>query len=88
MRRFNLDLQTALIFVTVPSKQDTVRGLVPAGSEVIPLQMRDVEQTLAPFLPIRPDVLLVVASAWEGFLRIARTVLRAAGYDSDAARSI
>jgi hypothetical protein len=73
------------IFVTVPSNQNAVRRLVPAGSEVLTLQMRHVDGALAPYLPIPPEVLLVIASAWHGFLRIARTVLTAASYDLDAA---
>lgn len=72
------------IFVTVPSQQSAIRGLVPAGSEMMILQMRDVDQALAPYFPIRSDVLLVIASAWQGFLQIARTVLAAASCDSDA----
>lgn len=72
------------VFVTVPSKQETVSRLLPAASEVLTLQMRRVDQALAQYLPIRPDLLLVVASAWPGFLRIARTVLTAAGFDPDA----
>lgn len=71
-------------FVTVPSKQAQVQGLLPAASEVLTLQMRRVDQALAPYLPIAPEVLLVVASAWPGFLRIARTMLTAAGFDPDA----
>lgn len=72
------------IFVTVPSKQRAVCGLLPAASEVLPLQMRQVDQLLAQYLPVRPEVLLVIASAWPGFLQISRTMLTAAGCDPDA----
>jgi DNA-binding transcriptional regulator YhcF (GntR family) len=72
------------IFVTVPSKQNMVRRLLPATSEVLTLQIHRIDQLLAPYLPIHPDVLLVIASAWGDFLRIARTMLTAAGCDPDA----
>jgi DNA-binding transcriptional regulator YhcF (GntR family) len=72
------------IFVTVPSKHAAVRRLLPATSEVVTLQIRRVDQALAQYLPIHPEVLLAIASAWPGFLRIARTVLTAAGCDPDA----
>lgn len=71
-------------FVTVPSKHAAVRALLPAASEVLTLQMRRVDQALAQYLPIPAELLLVVASAWPGFLRIARTMLAAAGFDPDA----
>jgi len=71
-------------FVTVPSKQAQVQGLLPAAAEVLTLQMRRVDQALASYLPIPAEVLLVVASGWPGFLRIARTMLTAAGFDPDA----
>lgn len=72
------------IFVTVPSKQETVRRLLPAESELVSLQMHSVDEVLSHHLPIRPEVLLVVASAWPDFLEIARTVLMAAGCEPDA----
>ncbi len=72
------------IFVTVPSKQRAVRVLLPAAAEVLTLQMRRVDEALAQYLPVSPEVLLIVASAWPGFLRIARAVLTAAGFDPDA----
>lgn len=71
-------------FVTVPSQQAAVRRLLPPLSEVLTLQMHPVDQALAQYLPIRPDMLVVIASAWPGFLQIARNVLTAAGCDPDA----
>jgi hypothetical protein len=58
--------------------------LVPGGPEVVSLQVRQVDRTLHQYLPIRPELLIVVASSWPGFLEIARAVLTAAGCDPDA----
>ena len=72
------------IFLTVPSKERVIRGLLPAASELLTLQFRHVDDALAQYLPIRPETLLVIASAWPSFLQIARTMLMAAGCDPDA----
>lgn len=72
------------VLLTVPSKEAEVRRLSNAATEVLPLQIRPVARSLEPYLPVRQDVLTVVASAWPDFLEIARTVLIAAGYDPEA----
>jgi len=72
------------VFVTVPSKHAEVRAILPAATEVVPLQVRSVAGSLATYLPVRPEVLVVIASGWSAFLDIARTVLTAAGYDPEA----
>ncbi len=72
------------VFLTVPSKLSNVRALTPAASEVVALQVRQVARSLAPYLPVQPDVLTVVASGWPSFLAIARTMLTAAGHDPEA----
>lgn len=75
---------TDSVFVTVPSRQEEVSALVPIGSEVVFLQMRQVARLLAQYLPVRAEVLTVIASGWPGFLEIGRTVLLAAGCDPEA----
>ncbi len=72
------------VLLTMPSKQDDVRALVPIGSEVVSLQVRQVAGLMAKYVPVRPEVLIVIASGWPGFLKMARTVLTAAGYDPQA----
>jgi GntR family transcriptional regulator len=71
------------VFLTLPSKHADLCSLVPAGSEVVALQVRHVDRELTEYLPLRPDVLVVIASGWSGFLEIARTVLTAAGCDPE-----
>lgn len=72
------------VFLTVPSKLAHVRVLAPAGSEVIALQVRQVARSLVQYLPVRPEVLTVIASGWPSFLKMARTMLTAAGHDPEA----
>src|ERR1019366_7827716 len=40
------------IFLTVPSKERVIRGLLPAASELLTLQFRHVDDALAQYLPI------------------------------------
>ncbi|MBV9265171.1 MAG: GntR family transcriptional regulator [Acidobacteriaceae bacterium] len=72
------------IFITVPSNQSRVRALIPSESDLVPLQVTPVARALAHYLPVPTNVLLAVVSGWSGFLEIAKSVLSAAGIDSDA----
>ena len=72
------------VFITVPSKQAGLRAILPVAATVVPLQVRSVASALAMRLPVRPAVLIIIASGWPAFLDIARTVLTAAGYDPEA----
>src|SRR5262249_2174544 len=66
------------------SKLDSVQDALPDGNELIELQLRSVPQSLLPWLPAtsRRDLLIGVASHWPEFLKQARTMLVAAGFDS------
>jgi len=72
------------VFLTLPSKYSEVRLLAPDTSEVVALQVRQVDRELSQYLPVRPEVLTVVASSWPEFIEIARTMLTAAGWDPEA----
>ncbi len=72
------------ILITVPSKYVELRALASGALDVIALQMQPVDLEVAKYLPVRPEVLTVIASGWKGFLDIARTVLTAAGVDAEA----
>jgi len=72
--------------VTLPSKLDRVKAELP-GSRVHCLRIRSVPMSLAEHLPppgSRAGLLVGVASRWPDFLRFARTMLVAAGFDADA----
>lgn len=70
--------------VVLVSKFEKVRAQLPAGAECLALQVRSVPGSLAQWMPIPPDALIVVASRWGDFLKWARTMLLAAGVHRDA----
>ena len=74
------------LVVVLPSKFERVQALLSA-TRVHCLRVRSVPVSLAEHLPpahARSGVLLGVASRWPDFLRFARTMLVAAGFESDA----
>jgi DNA-binding transcriptional regulator YhcF (GntR family) len=70
--------------VSLAGKEKLVRQIVPGGEELLMLQVRSVPESLSGWLPAPPGVLLGVASRWPGFLKLARTILLAAGFDPDS----
>lgn len=66
-----------------PSKTKMVREVLPAGLELIPLQIRSANKWLDPELPSLKGKLIGVVSNWVDFREIARTMLAAAGVDPD-----
>lgn len=66
-----------------PSKTKMVRAALPAGLELIPLQIRSANKWLDPELPSLKGKLIGVVSNWVDFREIARTMLAAAGVDPD-----
>jgi len=66
-----------------PSKTKMVQAVLPAGVELITLQIRSANAWLAPSLPDLKDKLIGVVSHWPEFLIIARTMLAAVGIDPD-----
>jgi GntR family transcriptional regulator len=67
-----------------PSKTAMVRALLPAGIELITLQIRSANAWLSPWLPAPQGHLIGVASRWPEFLTTARTMLIAAGIPAEA----
>jgi GntR family transcriptional regulator len=70
--------------IALPSKVESVRKALPAGTECIALHVRSVPTSLGEWMPAATDKLVGVASRWPGFLQSARTMLIAAGFDADA----
>jgi DNA-binding transcriptional regulator YhcF (GntR family) len=66
-----------------PSKAKMVRDVLPAGIELITLQIRSANKWLDPELPSLKGKLIGVVSHWVDFRAIARTMLAAAGVDPD-----
>lgn len=77
------DVLLAAIPLCRPSKTKMVRAVLPAGLELIPLQIRSANKWLDPELPSLKGKLIGVVSNWVDFREIARTMLTAAGVDPD-----
>ena len=69
---------------TLPSKALAVKKLLPAGTELVTLQVHPVAPELQAYLqkymPEHSTDLLGIASRWSDFQRIAQTMLVAAGF--------
>jgi GntR family transcriptional regulator len=83
LREAHEAMQSAVV-VVLPSKAKMVRKALPAGTELITLQVRSVPASLAGWLPAPPGSLVGVASRWPNFLKLARTLLIAAGLHADS----
>ncbi len=66
-----------------PSKVKVTRSVLPAGVELVTLQIRSANAWLGPWLPSLTGKLIGVASAWPEFITTARTMLIAAGLDPE-----
>jgi len=65
--------------VVLPSKANAVRKLLPPGTELAVLEVHPVGPAMGEYLPVPEGVLVGIASRWKDFLRIAQTMLIAAG---------
>ncbi len=70
--------------VVLPSKEKAVRNLLPPEAELLTLHIRSVPSSLAEWLPAPSGTLVAVASRWPDFLKMARTMLTAAGLHRDS----
>jgi GntR family transcriptional regulator len=70
--------------VALAGRERMVRQHLPEGTELLVLQARSVPTSLAGWLPAPSGLLLGIASRWPGFLKLARTMLVAAGFHSDS----
>lgn len=67
-----------------PSKTKLIRAALPAGLELITLQITSANTWLTPLLPGTEGQLIAVVSRWPEFLAIARTMFAAAGVPAEA----
>lgn len=76
------------ISTVLPSKAVTVRKLLPAGKELVALQVHPVAPELQSYMqrymPAHSSDLVGIASRWSDFQRIAQTMLVAAGFAPDS----
>src|SRR5580704_14980420 len=71
------------IAAALPSKTKAIRQALPAGAELLTLNIRSVPSSLAEWLPAPTTALVAIASRWPDFLQLARTMLIAAGFHPD-----
>jgi len=72
------------IAVALPNRVATVRQALPEGTELLTLRLRSVPSSLGQWLPAPADALVGIASKWPEFLKLARTMLSAAGFHPDS----
>ncbi len=70
--------------VVLPNRESAAREVLPAGTEILTLQIRSVPTSLISYLPAPAGTLVGVASRWSEFLKVARAVLTAAGFHPDS----
>jgi len=69
--------------VVLPNRA-AMRQALPEGVDVLTLHFRSVPTSLAGWLPAPSGALIGIASRWPDFLKLARTMLNAAGFHPDA----
>jgi DNA-binding transcriptional regulator YhcF (GntR family) len=72
------------VAVVLPSKLKQAKRLLPPGIEILALKVRSIPSSMALWMPAQADLLIGVASRWEGFLKSARTMLIAAKFPPEA----
>jgi DNA-binding transcriptional regulator YhcF (GntR family) len=70
--------------VALPNRLAAVRQALPDGTELLTLRFRSVVSSLGHWLPAPSGALVGIASRWPDFLKLARTMLNAAGFSPDA----
>ncbi len=70
--------------VALPNRLVAVRQALPDGTELLTLRFRSVVSSLGHWLPAPSGALVGIASRWPDFLKLARTMLNAAGFAPDA----
>lgn len=70
--------------VALPNRAAALRQALPSGADLLTLQVRSVPASLAKWLPAPSGSLIGIASGWPDSLKMARTMLNAAGIHPDA----
>ena len=70
--------------VALSGQTKNVRQQLPEGTELLTLRVRSVPSSLTGWLPAPRSALVGVASRWPAFLKLARTMLVAAGFHADS----
>jgi len=70
--------------VALPNRLAAVRQALPDDAELLTLGFRSVVSSLGRWLPAPSGALVGIASRWPDFLKLARTMLTAAGFHPDS----
>lgn len=70
--------------MTVSFTEKFLRDVLPPHLDLVVLQLRSAGESLASHLPASITALVGIASAWQPFLKNARTMLIAAGFDPNS----
>jgi GntR family transcriptional regulator len=70
--------------IALANRVATVRPALPAGTELLTLSYRSVTSSLGQWPPAPSGALVGIASRWPDFLKLARTMLNAAGFHPDS----
>ena len=70
--------------VALSNRFANVRQMLPDGIELLSLGFRSVPSSLKQWLPAPVGALVGIASRWPEFLKLARTMLSAAGFHPDS----
>jgi GntR family transcriptional regulator len=70
--------------IALANRVATVRPALPEGTELLTLSYRSVTSSLGQWLPAPSGALVGIASRWPDFLKLARTMLHAAGFHPDS----
>ncbi len=72
------------IVAVLPNRAVAVRQALAEGADLLTLHFRSVPTSLAGWLPAPSGALIGIASGWQDFLKLARTMLNAAGFHPDS----
>ena len=70
--------------VALANRLAAVRQMLPEGTDLLTLGFRSVPSSLKQWLPAPAGALVGIASKWPEFLKLARTMLSAAGFHPDS----
>jgi GntR family transcriptional regulator len=79
-----VDLLTGAVPLAMFSRIEAVRAALPPGTDLVSLRSRSIPESLKGQARPPADALIAAVSRWPEFLRWARTILIAAGVDSDS----
>jgi GntR family transcriptional regulator len=72
------------VVAVLPNRIAAIRRALPDGAELLALRFRSVPTSLGQWLPAPSGTLVGIASKWPEFLKLARTMLNAAGFHPDS----